>query len=118
MPIYEYECGSCHNVIEVTQSISEEPLTTCPDCSGTLKKIISMSAFHLKGGGWYADGYSSNSTKCGKSAGTCTYNGSKTPASHSEQGKSSAVTNHAPKKESNTSCNGCKASASASLSSG
>lgn len=112
MPIYEYECGSCHNVIEVTQSISEEPLTSCPDCSGTLKKIISMSAFHLKGGGWYADGYSSNSAKCGKSSGACTNNGSKTSTGNSEQSNSGVAANHTPKKEGSASCNGCKASAS------
>ncbi|OKY75582.1 MAG: transcriptional regulator [Desulfobulbaceae bacterium DB1] len=65
MPIYEYECQKCKKVTEAWQSISDEPLTDCPDCHGNLKKIISSSAFHLKGGGWYADGYSScKSGKC------------------------------------------------------
>jgi len=57
MPIYEYECEECHEVLEVSQSISESPKTTCPACSGPLKKLISMSSFQLKGGGWYSDGY-------------------------------------------------------------
>jgi len=59
MPIYEYECTSCCNVFEVFQRMTEDPLTTCPDCSGYVKKLMSMSSFQLKGGGWYADGYSS-----------------------------------------------------------
>ncbi|MBU0728374.1 MAG: zinc ribbon domain-containing protein [Proteobacteria bacterium] len=59
MPLYEYQCQSCENVIEILQSISDEPETTCPDCSGDLKKLISMSSFQLKGGGWYSEGYSS-----------------------------------------------------------
>jgi len=59
MPIYEYQCESCKQVHEIIQRISEKPLTTCPDCQGTMKKMISMSAFHLKGGGWYTDGYAS-----------------------------------------------------------
>jgi predicted nucleic acid-binding Zn ribbon protein len=31
-------------------------------CGGKVKKIISMSSFHLKGGGWYSDGYASGSS--------------------------------------------------------
>ncbi len=61
MPIYEYECPACEEVIEVQQRISEDPLSTCPDCGGEVKKLVSMSSFHLKGGGWYSDGYSSAS---------------------------------------------------------
>ena len=61
MPIYEYECQSCAEVIEIWQNLSEAPVTSCPSCKGSLKKIISMSSFQLKGGGWFADGYS-NST--------------------------------------------------------
>jgi putative FmdB family regulatory protein len=62
MPIYEYECTSCCNVFEIVQRMTEDPLTNCPDCSGPVKKLVSMSSFQLKGGGWYADGYSSKSS--------------------------------------------------------
>jgi putative FmdB family regulatory protein len=61
MPIYEYECTSCCNVFEIFQRMTEDPLMTCPNCSGSVKKLMSMSSFQLKGGGWYADGYSSKS---------------------------------------------------------
>jgi putative FmdB family regulatory protein len=57
MPIYEYECPKCCNVFEVFQRMTEDPLTSCPDCSGPVKKLVSRSSFQLKGGGWYADGY-------------------------------------------------------------
>lgn len=69
MPIYEYQCENCQQVTEAWQSLSEEPLSTCQACAGTLKKLISMSSFHLKGGGWYADGYSGsgNGKACAKS---------------------------------------------------
>ena len=70
MPIYEYECVQCDKVHEVSQGINDAPLTECPDCSGPVKKLISMSSFHLKGGGWYADGYSSSSCN-GKKNGGC-----------------------------------------------
>lgn len=69
MPIYEYECQECQKVVEVWQSMSEEPMDTCPACSGTMKKLISSSSFQLKGGGWYADGYScASANNAGSSA--------------------------------------------------
>jgi putative FmdB family regulatory protein len=54
MPIYEYECDTCHHHFEILQKVSEEPLTYCPECGEhTLRKLISAAAFRLKGGGWY-----------------------------------------------------------------
>ena len=66
MPIYEYECEQCDKVFEVKQSITEAPLSTCQDCGHSVRKLISASSFMLKGGGWYADGYSH--AKSGKSS--------------------------------------------------
>ncbi len=63
MPIYEFECESCQKVTEVVQSISAPPLAQCPECEGPVKKLISQSSFQLKGGGWYADGYSAPPAK-------------------------------------------------------
>jgi len=69
MPVYEYECPACEKVIEVQQRISDDPLSTCPECGGEVKKLVSMSSFHLKGGGWYSDGYSSASNGNGNGNG-------------------------------------------------
>jgi len=33
-------------------------LSVCPNCGETCHRIISQSTFALKGGGWYASGYS------------------------------------------------------------
>ena len=59
MPVYEYECTECQSVIELQQKISDPPLASCPECEGPVRKLMSMSSFQLKGGGWYADGYAS-----------------------------------------------------------
>ena len=61
MPIYEYECSQCGKVEEAIQKFSDAPLTTCKHCSGNLSKLVSQSSFHLKGAGWFADGYSDKS---------------------------------------------------------
>lgn len=61
MPIYEYRCASCGHTLEVIQKLNDAPLTTCTKCSGALEKLISRSAFQLKGGGWYSEGYGGGS---------------------------------------------------------
>ena len=61
MPLYEYECDSCHNEIELIQKVDDEPVEECPHChEHSLKKKPSLNSFHLKGGGWYKDGYGSS----------------------------------------------------------
>ncbi len=68
MPTYEYVCTSCQNAWEEIQKISEDPLKICPKCGkDTAKRQISGGNFILKGGGWYADLYSSSPK--GKSGG-------------------------------------------------
>jgi len=66
MPVYEYECKQCQKVFEVQQKMAEKPLSDCPECQAPVKKLVSMSSFQLKGGGWYADGYSSTANGSAK----------------------------------------------------
>ena len=71
MPIYEYACRKCEHEFEVEQRISEDPIKTCPSCrSRQVKRLISLTSFALKGGGWYSDGYSSSNGKSGEKAET------------------------------------------------
>lgn len=58
MPLYEYRCEDCGLDFEVRQKFSDEPINTCRQCGGNVKKLISQTAFALKGGGWYEQGYS------------------------------------------------------------
>lgn len=61
MPIYEYGCEACGHVLEVWAKVDDAPPATCPQCGhANPKKLISRTAFHLKGGGWYAQGYGSS----------------------------------------------------------
>ena len=80
MPIYEYECKKCGHFEEVMQKISDLPVTECPECHGTMKKLMSMNSFHLKGSGWYVTDYA------GKN------HSSAAPSSSSESSKGPAET--------------------------
>jgi putative FmdB family regulatory protein len=58
MPVYEFECKSCGEVSEALVRMDTKSIN-CPKCTHKAKKIMSLCAFELKGGGWYADGYAS-----------------------------------------------------------
>ncbi len=63
MPIYEYRCTKCNEEFEVTQKITDDPLTVHESCGGELKKLITKTSFVLKGSGWYVTDYPSPERK-------------------------------------------------------
>lgn len=64
MPVYEYECATCGGRFEVTQKFSDPAVTVCRLCNAEpVRKILSPTAFVLKGSGWYATDYASNDRK-------------------------------------------------------
>ena len=74
-------------MFETLQRLSEEPLKECPECGKpALKKLVSATAFRLKGGGWYETDFKTGGKK--NVAG-----GDKKPAAASEaKGKSGSST--------------------------
>ena len=61
MPLYEYECESCHHRFEKIQKFSDPLVDVCPVCGGVVKKLFSSPAFQFKGTGWYATDYAKKS---------------------------------------------------------
>lgn len=60
MPTYEYKCNACQREFEYQQRMADDDLIKCEVCGeDKLEKLISRTAFQLKGGGWYKDLYSS-----------------------------------------------------------
>ena len=57
MPIYEYKCQKCGEEFEVFQGIADPAVKACKFCKGSVRKLMSLSSFHLKGSGWYATDY-------------------------------------------------------------
>ncbi len=69
MPIYAYRCQNCGADAEYIQKFSDPPMSVCETCGGPLELAVTAAAFHLKGGGWYKDGYASAKADGGKSEG-------------------------------------------------
>jgi putative FmdB family regulatory protein len=68
MPTYEYRCQDCGEHVEVVQTFTDEPLTTCGVCGGNLRKVFSPVGVVFKGSGFYkTDNRSSRSGRAGSS---------------------------------------------------
>ncbi|MFO7768271.1 MAG: FmdB family zinc ribbon protein [bacterium] len=62
MPTYEYECLVNGHRFEEFQSMTEDPIETCPVCGGEVRRLISAGAGILfKGQGFYQTDYRSPS---------------------------------------------------------
>ena len=92
MPFYEYRCESCGHELEVLQKISAAPLTDCPECARPgLVKLVSATAFQLKGNGWYATDF-----KGGPKADSADKGGKEAPAKEASSGSHSRKTGTCP----------------------
>jgi putative FmdB family regulatory protein len=72
MPLYEYQCDACSHRFERIQKFSDPPVSICPACGGTVRKLLSSPAIQFKGTGWYITDYAkkggSGSTSTGSSS--------------------------------------------------
>ena len=53
MPTYEYQCKSCEHRFEIWQKMTDEALTTCPECNGSIRRILFPAGIVFKGSGFY-----------------------------------------------------------------
>lgn len=95
MPTYEYRCNACGREFEYQQRMSDDDLVTCEACNEPkLEKLISRTAFQLKGGGWYKDLYSSTkpaeSTKDSSTPASTTSTAADKPAAKADGASSSS----------------------------
>ena len=95
MPLYEYQCKSCHSLTERIQKFSDPPLTVCPHCGGELEQLLSAPAVQFKGAGWYVTDYARKSSASGGASGSGGGAGGSTEAAKTEAPK----TENSPAKE-------------------
>ncbi len=58
MPTYDYLCNHCGYEFEVFQAMSDNPLDSCPQCSGHVRRLVSGgSGLIFKGSGFYLTDY-------------------------------------------------------------
>jgi len=84
VPTYAYACKDCGHAFDIQQSFSDDSLTVCPECGGSLRKKFNSVGVVFKGSGFYrTDSRDSKS-------------GSTVPAAKSEASSTPAATPAAP----------------------
>lgn len=83
MPTYAYACRECDHRFEVVQSFSEDSLSVCPECHGSLRKVFNSVGVVFKGGGFYR-----NDSRAAASASTAAASNSTATASTSSSSES------------------------------
>src|SRR5689334_3150419 len=111
MPTYEYRCKDCGEHLEVVQSFTDDALTECPACGGSLRKVFGNIGITFRGSGFYKTDSRKAATSASKSS-----KGDSTP-SESSSGDSSSSTSSDSSASTSTSSDGAGTAAGTGTSS-
>jgi putative FmdB family regulatory protein len=105
MPTYEYTCRDCGHTFEIVQSMLDEPLTMCPECGGSLRKVFAPPAISFKGSGFYSTDHGQKAKRSGEAKGDGEKTGEKekTGTTKESTGSKESSTAGASEKSSETS---------------
>ena len=67
MPTYAYRCKNCEHEFETWQRITAEALTECPECKGTLTRMLFPVGIVFKGSGFHVNDYPSSKSGASES---------------------------------------------------
>ncbi|MFC8597884.1 FmdB family zinc ribbon protein [Isoptericola sp. NPDC057191] len=95
MPTYAYRCADCGHAFDVHQAFTDDSLTVCPECGGSLRKQYGSVGVTFKGSGFYRTDSRSGSGKSSSASSTSTSatkdsSSSSTSSSSSSSGASSS----------------------------
>jgi putative FmdB family regulatory protein len=110
VPTYSYACTECDNRFDAVQAFTDDALTSCPQCSGRLRKLFNSVGVVFKGSGFYrtdsreggksatvaADSSSSEKASSSASSSAEKSSGSDTPSGSTSSSASSTPTSSTP----------------------
>jgi putative FmdB family regulatory protein len=97
MPTYEYRCRDCGYDFEAVQAFSDDALTECPQCHGSLRKIFGNIGVTFKGSGFYKTDHggrskgNGSSSESSSSSDSSSSSSSESSSSSSESGTKTAT---------------------------
>src|SRR5947209_4322419 len=63
MPTYEYLCRTCSHRFETWQKMTDDPLTTCTECGGIIRRVFFPAGIVFKGSGFYKTDHNGSSAE-------------------------------------------------------
>jgi putative FmdB family regulatory protein len=96
MPTYEYLCRTCSHRFETLQKMTDEPLTTCPECGGNIRRVFFPAGVVFKGSGFYKTDHSNSGAPANENG-----NANKSEKAESgKEGETKAASESKPKESS------------------
>ncbi|MET7277292.1 FmdB family zinc ribbon protein [Kribbella sp. NPDC005582] len=112
MPTYQYQCTDCGEALEVRQSFTDDALTVCPACQGTLRKVFNAVGVVFKGSGFYrTDSRSSGKSSVPAKAETSSSSSSTSSSSSSDSKPAAKSSDSSSSSSSSSSSKGSSSSA-------
>ena len=102
VPTYEYLCKDCGNQHDVVQAFSDDALTTCAECGGSLRKLFGNVGIAFKGSGFYKNDSRGKASTTAKANGGDTSGGSSGSDSSTKTNDSSTKTSDSGAKTSDS----------------
>lgn len=90
MPTYSYLCKDCRHAFDIVQSFSDDSLTTCPECTGTLRKKFGNVGVAFKGSGFYRNDARSDSSSSSSGSSSSSSSSTSDSSGSSDAGSSSS----------------------------
>ena len=100
MPTYEYRCRDCGEDLEVQQSFTEDSLTVCPSCGGSLRKLFGNVGISFKGTGFYKNDHGSRKSTADSNGGSDSKSDSKSDTKSETKSESKSESKSETKSES------------------
>jgi putative FmdB family regulatory protein len=92
VPTYSYACTECDNRFDAVQAFTDDALTSCPQCTGRLRKLFNSVGVVFKGSGFYRNDSrdSAKSTSKAESSSSSTSEKSSTSSDSSSSSSNSS----------------------------
>jgi putative FmdB family regulatory protein len=112
VPTYQYQCTACGHRLDAVQSFTDAPLTVCPDCEGSLRKLFTSVGVVFKGSGFYRTDSRAGSISSDSAKSSSDSNGSTTKSDTAASTSSSSSSDSSTSSSSNSSSSSSSGSSS------
>lgn len=97
MPTYSYRCADCGHAFDIHQEFTDDTLTICPNCGGSLRKVFGAVGVSFSGSGFYStDKGGPKKPSESSSSASSSESSTSTPSTPSASSTSSAPSSPAP----------------------